>query len=70
MWMGDRYNILRPEAVEALFYMWRATKQQRYREWGWAMWQAFEKQCRVEAGYTGLRDVRGAGERGGVGWDE
>ena len=32
---GVRYNIQRPEAVEAIFYMWRLTKDKKYREWGW-----------------------------------
>ncbi|CAI7768941.1 unnamed protein product, partial [Closterium sp. NIES-54] len=53
---GRVYNILRPEAVEAIWYSWRATKDPMYREWGWQIWQAFEKHCRVEAGYVGLED--------------
>ena len=27
--------ILRPETVESYFYMWRATHDPKYREWGW-----------------------------------
>ncbi|CAI5473852.1 unnamed protein product [Closterium sp. Yama58-4] len=54
---GRVYNILRPEAVEAIWYSWRATKDPMYREWGWKIWQAFEKNCRVEAGYVGLEDA-------------
>jgi len=59
MSVGTAYNIERPETVEALFYLWRATKDPVYREWGWEIWQAFEKNCRVEAGYSGLVDVSG-----------
>eukprot|EP00245_Coleochaete_scutata_P018024 TRINITY_DN916_c0_g1_i1.p1 TRINITY_DN916_c0_g1~~TRINITY_DN916_c0_g1_i1.p1 ORF type:complete len:650 (-),score=125.40 TRINITY_DN916_c0_g1_i1:823-2772(-) len=55
--VGQGYNILRPETVESLFYMWRITKDPIYREWGWNIFEAFQKQCRVEAGYTGLQDV-------------
>jgi len=52
------YYILRPEAVETFFYMWRLTKDQKYRDWAWEVFQAIEKFCRVETGgYTGLRDV-------------
>ena len=29
------YNILRPETVESFFYLWRATGDPQYREWGW-----------------------------------
>ncbi|CAI5530779.1 unnamed protein product [Closterium sp. Naga37s-1] len=54
---GRVYNILRPEAVEAIWYSWRATKDPVCREWGWQIWQAFEKHCRVEAGYVGLEDA-------------
>ena len=32
---GVRNNIQRPEAIEAIFYMWRLTKDKKYREWGW-----------------------------------
>ena len=29
----EKHNALRPEAVESYFYMWRLTKQQKYRDW-------------------------------------
>lgn len=41
------HNLLRPETVEALFVLWRTTKKPVYREWGWAIFQSFEKYCRV-----------------------
>ena len=31
----ERYYILRPETVEAYFYLWRLTKDQKYRDWAW-----------------------------------
>ena len=53
------YNLLRPEAVESLFMLYRATGDQKYREWGWEMFQSFEKHCKVPGGgYSGLVDVR------------
>ncbi|CAH1798860.1 unnamed protein product, partial [Owenia fusiformis] len=55
--MNEKYYILRPETVEAYFYMWRFTHDQKYRDWGWEMIQALEKNCRTDAGYTGIRDV-------------
>ena len=32
---GERYYILRPEVIEAYFYMWRYTHEPKYREWAW-----------------------------------
>ena len=50
-------NIQRPETVESLFVMYRLTKDKKYREWGWRIFQAFEKNMRVESGYASVTDV-------------
>ena len=56
---ASAHNILRPETVESLFYMWRITKDPKYREWGWNIFVAFHRWARVcSGGYTGLKDVR------------
>lgn len=55
--LSDRYYILRPEVVESYLYMWRLTHDPKYRQWGWEVVQALEKYCRVEAGFSGIRDV-------------
>ncbi|KAA0702627.1 Mannosyl-oligosaccharide 1,2-alpha-mannosidase IC [Triplophysa tibetana] len=55
--LSDRYYILRPEVIESYMYMWRLTHDPKYREWGWEAVEALEKHCRVEAGYSGIRDV-------------
>ena len=34
---SEKYYILRPEVVEGWFYMWRFTKDNKYREWAWQM---------------------------------
>lgn len=53
---GAAHNLLRPETVESLFYMWRATRDPLYREWGWRIFQAFETHTRVESGgYTSIK---------------
>ena len=58
MSVGAGHNLLRPEAAESMFYLWRFTKKPKYREWGWRMFLAFEKHCRVEhGGYAGVRNV-------------
>ncbi|AQK45948.1 Mannosyl-oligosaccharide 12-alpha-mannosidase MNS1 [Zea mays] len=57
MSVGTSWNILRPETVESLMYLWRLTGNTTYQDWGWDIFQAFEKNSRVESGYVGLRDV-------------
>ena len=55
------YNLLRPETVESLFMLWRATGDRRDREWGWELFQSFERHCKVTGGgYSGIVDVREA----------
>jgi mannosyl-oligosaccharide alpha-1,2-mannosidase len=55
--IGDRYYILRPEVIVSYFYLWRMTKNQKYRDWAWDAAMAIEKHCKAEAGYSGIRDV-------------
>lgn len=57
---NEKYYILRPEVVESYFYMWRLTKDEKYRQWAWEVVLALEKYCRVPGGFTGLRDVYNA----------
>ena len=40
MHAGARYNIQRPEAIEAIFYMYRKTGDPMYREWAWEMFRS------------------------------
>ena len=39
--------LMRPEAVEAFFVLWRLTGNTKYREYGWGVFQAIEKWCKV-----------------------
>ena len=32
---NEKYYILRPEAIETWFYLWRSTHNQMYRDWAW-----------------------------------
>ncbi|KAI1703271.1 glycosyl hydrolase family 47 domain-containing protein [Ditylenchus destructor] len=59
---GNYYNaeagyILRPEAIEGWFYLWRITRNQKYKEWVWEAITAIEKYCRTPTGYVGLNNV-------------
>ncbi|KAK9267146.1 hypothetical protein L1049_009565 [Liquidambar formosana] len=55
---ADRHNLLRPETVESLFVLYRITEDSKYREWGWQIFEAFEKYTKVDSGgYSSLDDV-------------
>ena len=49
---------LRPETVESLFFMWRLTRDETWRERGWKIFVALQQQCRTASGYAALKDVR------------
>ena len=54
----DARYILRPETVESLFIAFRLTGNQRYRDYGWSIFQAIEKHCKVETGgYASILNV-------------
>ncbi|KDD74920.1 glycosyl hydrolase, partial [Helicosporidium sp. ATCC 50920] len=53
-----RACLQRPEALEAMFYMWRVTREWKYRAWGWEIFKAYQKHARVPGvGYGGIVDV-------------
>jgi mannosyl-oligosaccharide alpha-1,2-mannosidase len=54
---NEKYYILRPEVVESYFYLWRMTKDNKYREWAWDAVQSIEKYCKTDSGYSGLKNV-------------
>jgi len=48
---------LRPEYVESLFVMYRSTRDEKYRDMAWEVFQSLEKYCKYDLGYTSLRSV-------------
>ncbi|KAF8712309.1 glycosyl hydrolase 47 family, partial [Rhizoctonia solani] len=47
-----------PETVESLFLGWRLSGDIKYRKWGWQVFQAIEKYCKVpKGGYSGVESV-------------
>jgi mannosidase alpha-like ER degradation enhancer 2 len=48
---------LRPEIVESAYYLWRYTKDHRYRNMGAQLWRDFVQHCRTEVAYAALKDV-------------
>ncbi|CAM4542726.1 hypothetical protein PO909_026100 [Leuciscus waleckii] len=56
--MADRHNLLRPETVESLFYLYRFTQDKKYQQWGWEILQNFNKYTKVPTGgYTSINNV-------------
>mmetsp|Transcript_12642 Transcript_12642/g.46201 ORF Transcript_12642/g.46201 Transcript_12642/m.46201 type:complete len:614 (+) Transcript_12642:277-2118(+) len=55
---SDAHNLLRPEVVESLFVLYRVTRDPKYQEWGWTIFGAFERHCKVAGGgYAALDNV-------------
>ena len=55
--IGSRSYILRPEAIESVFIMYRMTGDEYWREKGWKMWQAISRETKAEFGHSAIRDV-------------
>ncbi|XP_060613211.2 endoplasmic reticulum mannosyl-oligosaccharide 1,2-alpha-mannosidase [Anolis sagrei] len=56
---ADRHNLLRPETVESLFYLYRFTGDKKYQDWGWEILQSFNRYTRVPTGgYTSINNVQ------------
>ncbi|CUG22805.1 glycoside hydrolase, putative [Bodo saltans] len=54
---GDPKFILRPETVETYFYLWRVTRNPKYREWGAEVLDACDRHLKVDRGYVGSTNV-------------
>lgn len=55
--IGDRRYILRPEAIESVFIMWRITGDRKWQDAAWRMFQAIEKVSRTEIAASALLDI-------------
>lgn len=54
----DGHNLLRPETVESLFILYTVTKDSKYQNWGWKIFQAFETHSRLQSGgYSSIKSV-------------
>lgn len=45
------------ETVESLFILYRVTGDSKYQEWGWKIFEALEKHCKTQVGFSGVRNV-------------
>lgn len=50
----DMYSLLRPEAVEAMYYMWYYTGDHRYREWAYVVLQGLNRSARTTYGFSSM----------------
>ena len=66
-WLAS--GLLRPETVESLFILYRVTRDETYREWGWTIFQAIERVGRRPesegGGYTAIENVNIGGTGSG-----
>ena len=53
----DAKYLLRPEAVESVFYMYRITGESRYQDEAWNMFQTIDSRTRTEFGNAELSNV-------------
>lgn len=57
--VADTHNLLRPETIESLWYLYHFTNNKTYQDWGWQIFQAFEKYTKVPGGgYTSIENVK------------
>jgi mannosyl-oligosaccharide alpha-1,2-mannosidase len=56
-YVRDSRYLLRPEAIESVFYAYRVTGDESYRETAWKMFEAIEKVTRTELGNVGVVNV-------------
>jgi hypothetical protein len=43
---GQSYSLLRPEAIESALILWRVTRKEEYRHFGWRVFQAIQRYSR------------------------
>ncbi|GMH34338.1 hypothetical protein BSKO_02172 [Bryopsis sp. KO-2023] len=54
----DNQHKLRPETIESIYTLFKVTGKEKYRRWGWNIFQAWEQHAKIpEGGYSGLEDV-------------
>jgi len=49
--------LLRPETVESFYILWKTTGDERWREYGWSVFEAIEKHSRTQYGYASIWQV-------------
>jgi mannosyl-oligosaccharide alpha-1,2-mannosidase len=55
--IANRQYLLRPEAIESIFVLYRTTGNERLRDEAWAMFEAITDQTRTEIAFSSIDDV-------------
>ncbi|KAL2128816.1 hypothetical protein VTI74DRAFT_8609 [Chaetomium olivicolor] len=55
--LTDKRYLLRPEAIESVWYMYRITGEPSWQEKGWRMFQAVIRATQTEIGHSAIDDV-------------
>lgn len=55
--IDDGRYMLRPEAIESVFYMWRVTGDTVWRDAAWRMWEGVVKETETELAFASIRDA-------------
>ncbi|KAL2268320.1 hypothetical protein VTJ83DRAFT_3166 [Remersonia thermophila] len=55
--LNDKRYILRPEAIESVWYMYRITGDKSWQEKGWRMFEAVIRATSTEVGHSAIHDV-------------
>lgn len=58
----DAKYILRPEAIESVFLLYRMTGKEELRNLAWGMWEGIVKSTETELAYSAIRSVKAVGE--------
>ncbi|EHL02511.1 putative endoplasmic reticulum mannosyl-oligosaccharide 1,2-alpha-mannosidase [Glarea lozoyensis 74030] len=56
-YINDKRYILRPEAIESVFIMYRITGDKKWQDAAWRMFQAIEKVSRTEIAAAAINDI-------------
>jgi mannosyl-oligosaccharide alpha-1,2-mannosidase len=62
--MDDRRYILRPEAIESVFILYRITGDETYREAAWEMFKAIQAITTTQYGNAAIHDITAADANG------
>ena len=56
-WIDSGAYVLRPEVMESYYYAYRATGDEKYRDWAWEAFLRINYTCAVGSGYSAIVDV-------------
>ncbi|KAL7936922.1 glycoside hydrolase family 47 protein [Trichoderma chlorosporum] len=55
--VGSKHYLLRPEAIESVFYMYRITGDQVWRDTAWKLWESIVRETETELAFAIVEDV-------------